>query len=120
MAIAFQQFGGYSDGARSQWRPTEKRLTTCLGILRRLSRFNLRLLCFECGGMGIVTDCVDVQDNKASVTVDCELSCGHCRNLTIAVKSEMCECEARWMYGQWCHEVNCQLKENEASARRES
>lgn len=68
MANAFQQFGGYLDGARSQWRPTEQRLKTCLGILHRLSRYQLRLLCPDCGQMGRVTDCVDAMDGERSYT----------------------------------------------------
>jgi hypothetical protein len=103
-----------------EYRPSEPRLTTCRGILYRLWKYQLRLLCPDCRMMESVTDIVDVQDNPRSVTVDCELSCTHCRNLTIPVRSQFCdECDSCWIRGQWCHETRCGAKEQVTSERPE-
>jgi hypothetical protein len=120
MALAFSSFGNYLDGARSQWRPTENRLKTCRGILHRLWRHSLRLLCQECGEMSFISDIVDCADAPNSMVLDCLLSCSHPRNLTIAVRAEVCDrCDARWMKDQWAHETGCKLRKlKEASERR--
>ena len=107
MAIAFSSFGNFLDGARSSWRPQEKRLTTIRGILHRLGKYQLRLLCVE-HGMQHCDDIIDVADYPRSLAVDVKLSCECVRPLLISVRSQFCDrCEARWIREQWAHESSC-------------
>jgi hypothetical protein len=108
-----------SPAGAGEYRPSEPRLRTCFGILHRLWRHSLRLLCPECGEMSFVQDVVGCADATNSMTVDCVLTCSHPRNLTIAVRSPMCDrCEARWIKDQWAHSVDCPAKKREQVSER--
>ena len=111
MSKDYAAFGSFLSGTKTEYRPQQRRLSTCHGILIVLSRHQLRLLC-PCGEMGYVVDVIDCVDEPGAVVVDCQLSCGCLpRTLRLACRSERCQhCEAIWAHGQVCHRQDCPRK----------
>ena len=112
MSKDYAAFGSFLSGTKTEYRPQQRRLSTCHGILIVLSRHQLRLLC-PCGEMGyVVVDVIDCVDEPGAVVVDCQLSCGCLpRTLRLACRSERCQhCQAIWAHGQVCHRQDCPRK----------